>query len=228
MMLSIKYESSGPCSFRQEDFWKLHFENLFWPRDLLMQRTETVWATLVEDHPRIIPVKFGQNPMSGFREEVVWLKTFTHALTNWRTKDKGLSCDFVLRWAKNRSLGILFECTPTETNYRNLSSHALYNEITRFVRNTYFIYTAMASAYSIVQLTGESRWGWGQPPLPPSFWRPRTYDFLRTKRYFFSLYSLASPAIHFKPHVNINRAKHVKIIYTSNVNTFKHPPHTPL
>jgi len=29
MMLYTKYESSGPCSFRQEDFWKLHFENLF-------------------------------------------------------------------------------------------------------------------------------------------------------------------------------------------------------
>jgi len=24
-----KYESPGPCSFRQEDFWKMHFENLF-------------------------------------------------------------------------------------------------------------------------------------------------------------------------------------------------------
>jgi len=28
MMLYIKYESSGPCSFRQENFEKLHFENL--------------------------------------------------------------------------------------------------------------------------------------------------------------------------------------------------------
>ena len=28
MMLYSKYESSGPFSFRQEDFWKLHFENL--------------------------------------------------------------------------------------------------------------------------------------------------------------------------------------------------------
>jgi len=28
MMLYTKYESSGPCSFRQEDFLKLHFENL--------------------------------------------------------------------------------------------------------------------------------------------------------------------------------------------------------
>jgi len=29
MMLYTNYESSGPCSFRQEDFGKLHFENLF-------------------------------------------------------------------------------------------------------------------------------------------------------------------------------------------------------
>jgi len=28
MMLKIKYTSSGPCSFRQEDFWKLHYKNL--------------------------------------------------------------------------------------------------------------------------------------------------------------------------------------------------------
>ena len=29
MMLYTKYERSGLCSFRQEDIWKLHFENLF-------------------------------------------------------------------------------------------------------------------------------------------------------------------------------------------------------
>ena len=29
MLLYTKYESSGPCSFRQEDFLKLHFANLF-------------------------------------------------------------------------------------------------------------------------------------------------------------------------------------------------------
>ena len=29
MMLYTKYESSGPRSIRQEDFFKLHFENLF-------------------------------------------------------------------------------------------------------------------------------------------------------------------------------------------------------
>jgi len=34
-----------------------------------MQPSETVLTTLVEEHLGIIPVKFGQNPMSGFREE---------------------------------------------------------------------------------------------------------------------------------------------------------------
>jgi len=29
MMLYTKYNSSGPCSFRQEDFLKLHLENTF-------------------------------------------------------------------------------------------------------------------------------------------------------------------------------------------------------
>jgi len=33
---------------------------------------------LVGDHPGIIPVKFGQNPMSGFRGEDVKVKKFTH------------------------------------------------------------------------------------------------------------------------------------------------------
>ena len=37
------------------------------PRDLLMQSTGTVCTTLIEDHPGIIPVQFGQNPMSVFR-----------------------------------------------------------------------------------------------------------------------------------------------------------------
>jgi len=33
-----------------------------------MQLIETVCATLLEDHPGINPVKFGQNPMSSFIE----------------------------------------------------------------------------------------------------------------------------------------------------------------
>jgi len=68
-MLYTKYERSEPCSFGQEDIWKFHFENLFF--DLLMQPTGTVWTTLIGDHPGIIPVKFGQNQKSDFREDVV-------------------------------------------------------------------------------------------------------------------------------------------------------------
>jgi len=52
------------------------FENcilktFFLPRDLPLQPTGTVWTTLVEEHLGIIPVKFGQNPMRGFRGEDV-------------------------------------------------------------------------------------------------------------------------------------------------------------
>jgi len=36
-----------------------------------MQPTETVWTTLIGDHPGTIPVKFGQIPISGSREDVV-------------------------------------------------------------------------------------------------------------------------------------------------------------
>ena len=34
--------------------------------------TGTVWTTFIGDHPGIIPVKFGQIPISGSREDVVW------------------------------------------------------------------------------------------------------------------------------------------------------------
>jgi len=36
-----------------------------------MQPTGTLGTNLVGDHTGIIPVKFGQNPMSGFRGEDV-------------------------------------------------------------------------------------------------------------------------------------------------------------
>jgi len=72
MMLYTKYESSESSSFRQEDFWKLYFENLFFdPPDLLKQPTGIVWTILVRDYPGIIHVKFGKNPMCGFREKIV-------------------------------------------------------------------------------------------------------------------------------------------------------------
>ena len=69
-----------------------------------MQPTGTVWTTLVEEHPGIIPVKFGQNPMSGFWGEVVWMKKFTHTLTDDQQKTVTIahSEHFVLRWAKKK------------------------------------------------------------------------------------------------------------------------------
>jgi len=42
-----------------------------------MQPTETVWTTLIGDHPGVIPVKFGQIPISGSREDVVWSFPYT-------------------------------------------------------------------------------------------------------------------------------------------------------
>jgi len=37
-----------------------------------MQPTGTVWTILIGDHPGTIPVKFGQIPISGSREDVIW------------------------------------------------------------------------------------------------------------------------------------------------------------
>ena len=71
MMLYTKYESSGPCSFRQEIFGRFILKPIYRPRDLLMQPTGTVSTTLIGDHPGIIPVKFGQIPISGSREDVI-------------------------------------------------------------------------------------------------------------------------------------------------------------
>jgi len=52
-----------------------------------MQPVRTIWTTLAGHHPGIIPVKFGQNPMSGFREEDVEVKQFTD--DGRRTTDEG-------------------------------------------------------------------------------------------------------------------------------------------
>ena len=72
-MLYNKYESSWPCSFREEDFWKLPFENLFFdPVTYIGKPIKTIWTILVRDYPGTIPVEFDQIPISGSREDVVW------------------------------------------------------------------------------------------------------------------------------------------------------------
>jgi hypothetical protein len=45
--------------FQTRRFLNLHFETHFWPHDIFMQQTGTIWTTLKGDHPRIILVKFG-------------------------------------------------------------------------------------------------------------------------------------------------------------------------
>jgi len=37
-----------------------------------MQPTGLVWTTVIGDHIGIIPIKIGQIPISGSREDVVW------------------------------------------------------------------------------------------------------------------------------------------------------------
>jgi len=62
-----KYESSGSCRFRQEDFWKLHLKNYVltpWPT---YATDQNLLNNLVEDYPETIPVEFGQIPISGSR-----------------------------------------------------------------------------------------------------------------------------------------------------------------
>ena len=63
----------GLVVFGQEDFWKVHFGNLFFlPLDQLMQSIIPVWTILVEDHQGIISAVFDQIPISGSRKEVAW------------------------------------------------------------------------------------------------------------------------------------------------------------
>jgi len=45
---------------------------IYWPHDLLIQPTGTVWTTLIGDHPGVIPEKFGQIPINSSREDVVF------------------------------------------------------------------------------------------------------------------------------------------------------------
>jgi len=72
MMSYTKYKSSGPCSFRQEDVWKLHLKNLYIdPVTYLCNQSEPFEQFLVEGHTGTIPVEFGQITISGSREDVI-------------------------------------------------------------------------------------------------------------------------------------------------------------
>ena len=70
--ISAKLYWNRSSGFWQEDFFMfLVKKSIFSSCDLDMQRAGTIWTTLKEGQPRIIPVKFGQIPISGLGGDVV-------------------------------------------------------------------------------------------------------------------------------------------------------------
>ena len=82
--ISAKLYWNWSSGFWQEDFKVFYIDiiigkispalvkkAIFSSYDLDIQWTQTIWTTLKEDQPRIIPVKFGQNPISGLGGDVV-------------------------------------------------------------------------------------------------------------------------------------------------------------
>ena len=106
MMLYTKYESSGLCSFGQEDFWKLHFEKLFltpWPT------YATNWNGLNNfdrGPPRDHSCEVWSKSNNRFQRRCSLKKLLTDGRTDdgRRTPDiegsQKLTEHFVLRWAK--------------------------------------------------------------------------------------------------------------------------------
>ena len=54
-----------------------HFENLFSPCDLDMQRTKSILTFIDKGHIRTIPAKFGKNPARSLGEDVLWSNLLT-------------------------------------------------------------------------------------------------------------------------------------------------------
>jgi len=83
-MLYTKYESSGCCSFGQEDFWKLHFENLFftpWPT------YATNWNGLINfdrGSPRDHSCEVWSKSNKRFQRRYCLKKLLTHRWTHGR------------------------------------------------------------------------------------------------------------------------------------------------
>ena len=70
--ISAKLYWNRSSGFWQEDFFKfLVKKSIFSSCDLDMQWTGTIWTTLKEEQPKIIFLKFGQNPISGLGGDIV-------------------------------------------------------------------------------------------------------------------------------------------------------------
>ena len=65
MKLHTKYQRPEPSGFRKEDFLSFQLKNLFLaPVSLMCNGPEPFEKILKEDQSRLIPAKFGQNPIS--------------------------------------------------------------------------------------------------------------------------------------------------------------------
>ena len=97
MMLYTKYESSGPCSVGQEEFWKLHFKTYFYTQWLIYA---TKWNGLNNFGRGIVPVKLGQiqSVVSGEKSFEWKSKPVTWALSHFN-----FAC-YIVREQTNASL----------------------------------------------------------------------------------------------------------------------------
>ena len=101
MMLHIKYESTGPRSFRQEDFWKFNFKTYFFdPVTYLcnqLERFEQFDRGPPTDHSCEVWSKSNKR----FQRRCCLKKLLTHTQTTDIEGSQKLTEHFVLRWAKN-------------------------------------------------------------------------------------------------------------------------------
>ena len=108
MMLYTKYESSGLCSFRPKDFWKLHFENLVFDRWLTYATNcndlNNFGKGTTRDHFCEVWSKFNEwFQRKKLFKEIVDAQTDTWTLDDgqWAITKAYLE-HFVLRWAKKK------------------------------------------------------------------------------------------------------------------------------
>jgi len=111
-MLYTKYESSGPCSFRQEDFWKLHFENLLFD-PVPYATNQNHLNNFGRAPPRDHSCEVWSNSNELFQRRRCLSKTSLRTTDDARrtTTDDGQRPvtiahpeNFVLRWAKSKEL----------------------------------------------------------------------------------------------------------------------------
>ena len=86
-MLYSKYESSGPCSFGQQDYWKLHFENLFFDPVTYLCNQLNGLNNFDRGLPRDHSWEVWSKSNKWFQRRCCLKKLLTHARMDRRTDD---------------------------------------------------------------------------------------------------------------------------------------------